>query len=74
MKKGLEKTLKRFQQIILELLNIYMPKEEGRRNIYDLELSKDLNATPKLHCIKEKNDKLEFIKTKNFCPLNTPRE
>ena len=51
-----------------------MPKEEGRRNIYDLELSKDLNTTPKLHCIKEKNDKLEFIKTKNFCPLNTPRE
>ena len=43
-----------------------MPKEEGRRNIYDLELSKDLNTTPKLHCIKEKNDKLEFIKTKNF--------
>lgn len=48
-----------------------MPKEEGRRNIYNLELSKDLNTTPKLHCIKEKNDKLEFMKIKNFCPLNT---
>ena len=38
------------------------------KNLQDLKLGKEfLNLTPKAQSIKEKIDKLDFIKIKNFC-------